>query len=146
MNEHFQAVLLKSTGASSMFIKETIQSLWSGYGKIMRVALEGGPVKSVVVKLVQLPMHTQHPRGWNSDIGHQRKLKSYQVETYWYETYSFQSKARLPQCFAIEQAGDEVLMVLEDLDTAGFPLRKSFSLRGNVNSFQDIMSNTYYLA
>jgi hypothetical protein len=46
------------------------------------------------------------------------------VETAWYETYSKNSIARLPQCLAIETQNDEVLMVLEDLDEAGYPLRK----------------------
>lgn len=124
MNNHFKSIILQKTGASSLEEKEVIQSLWSGYGKILRVALQGSPLKSVVVKNVQLPKQTNPPRGWNSDIGHQRKLKSYEVETYWYKTYSNQSKARLPKCYAIEQKGDEVLMVLEDLDTAGFGLRK----------------------
>ena len=107
-----------------MIEKEMIQELWSGYGKIMRVRLENAPVESVVVKHVQLPTYSNHPRGWNTDIGHQRKVKSYQVETNWYETYSQLSAARLPQCLAIETQDDEVLMVLEDLDLAGYPLRK----------------------
>jgi hypothetical protein len=126
MNDLFHSVLLTSTGAASFRVKETIQSLWSGYGKIMRVDLEGSSVPSVVVKHVQLPLHKQHPKGWNTDIGHQRKLRSYQVETHWYESYSSQSRARLPQYYAIEHSGDEVLMVLEDLDAAGFALRKSY--------------------
>ena len=104
--------------------REVIQELWSGYGKIMRVGLVNAAVESVVVKHVQLPTHKNHPRGWNTDIGHQRKVKSYQVETAWYKTYSKNSAARLPQCLAIETQDDEVLMVLEDLDEAGYPLRK----------------------
>ncbi|MEL6842697.1 MAG: oxidoreductase family protein, partial [Bacteroidota bacterium] len=113
-----------STGASSLIQKEMIQELWSGYGKILRIGLENAPLESVVVKHVQLPRRNHHPRGWNTDIGHQRKLKSYQVETTWYETYSQQSTARLPHCYAIERQDDEVLMVLEDLDAVGYPLRK----------------------
>lgn len=124
MNNHFKSIILQKTGASSLQEKEVIQSLWSGYGKIIRVALQGSPLKSVVVKNVQLPKQRNHPRGWNSDIGHQRKLKSYEVETYWYKNYSNQSKARLPKFLAIAQENDEVLMVLEDLDEAGFSLRK----------------------
>lgn len=124
MNNHFKSIILQKTGALSLEEKEVIQSLWGGYGKILRVALQGSPLKSVVVKNVQLPKHTNHPRGWNSDIGHQRKLKSYEVETYWYKNYSNQSTARLPKCMAIAQEGDEVLIVLEDLDEAGFGLRK----------------------
>ncbi|HKK80350.1 MAG TPA: phosphotransferase [Phaeodactylibacter sp.] len=124
MNEHFKSTILQCTGASALAENELIQELWSGYGKIMRVALEGAAVKSVVVKHVQLPRQSNHPRGWNTDIGHRRKVKSYQVETAWYANYSKHSAARLPRCLAIERQGEEVLMVLEDLDEAGYPLRK----------------------
>ncbi len=124
MNEYFRSIILQRTGASSLFEKEMIQELWSGYGKIMRVGLKNASVESVVVKHVQLPIYKNHPRGWNTDMGHQRKVKSYKVETTWYDTYSKNSAARLPKCLAIETQDDEVLMVLEDLDEAGYPLRK----------------------
>ncbi|WP_274473883.1 oxidoreductase family protein [Mangrovimonas aestuarii] len=124
MNEQFKSVILEKTGASSLIEKETIQNLWSGYGKIMRVGLENASEKSVIVKHVQLTVNKNHPRGWNTDIGHQRKVKSYKVETTWYDRYSKNSTARLPQCLAIETLEDEVLMVLEDLDEAGYSLRK----------------------
>ena len=125
MNEYFRSVILRNTGASSLFEKETIQELWSGYGKIIRVGLANASVESVVIKHVQMPRYKNHPRGWNTDIGHQRKVKSYEVETAWYDKYSQYSTARLPQCLAIETKDDEVLMVMEDLDEAGYPLRKS---------------------
>lgn len=124
MNEYFRSIILQSTGASDLAEKEVIQELWSGYGKIMRISLKNASLKSVVVKHVQLSAHKNHPRGWNTDIGHQRKLRSYQVETNWYHTYSKDSAARLPVCLAIETRADEVLIVLEDLDEAGYPLRK----------------------
>lgn len=123
MNEDFKSIILQSTGASSLVEEEMIQQLWSGYGKILRIGLQDAPVRSVVVKHVQLPTYNNHPRGWNTDIGHQRKLKSYQVETHWYKNHSNKSAARLPQCLAIESQNDEVLMVLEDLDEAGYPFR-----------------------
>lgn len=125
MNEHFRSVILESTGASSLSEKEIIQELWSGYGKIIRVELESASVESVIVKHIQLSDNKNHPRGWNTDLGHQRKLKSYKVETTWYDRYSKISTARLPRCFAIEKQNDEVLILLEDLDEAGYPLRKS---------------------
>ena len=124
MNEYFRSVILQQTGASALIEKEMIQELWSGYGKIMRIGLEHASVRSVVVKHVQLPKHKNHPRGWNTDIGHQRKVKSYEVERTWYNKYSKNSTARLPQCLVIETQNEEVLMVLEDLDEAGYPLRK----------------------
>ena len=125
MNEYFRSIILERTGASSLFEKEMIQELWSGYGKIMRVGLENASVDSVVVKHVQMPIFNNHPRGWNTDLSHQRKVKSYKIETTWYDIYSKNSTARLPQCLAIMAKDDEVLIVLEDLDEAGYPLRKS---------------------
>ena len=130
MNNHFNSIILKSTGAASITKEATIQELWSGYGEIKRVNLVGAEVQSVIVKHVQLKSTNNHPRGWNTDIGHQRKVKSYHVETNWYENYSAQSRARLPHCLAVEHHEDEVFMVLEDLDTAGYPNRK-WSLNWN---------------
>jgi hypothetical protein len=125
MNEYFKSIILQKTGASALFEKEMIQELWSGYGKIIRVGLKDASIESVIVKHVQLPINKNHPRGWNTDIGHQRKLKSYKVEATWYDTYSKYSTARLPQCLAIDAQDDEMLIVLEDLDQAGYPLRKN---------------------
>ncbi|MEM6263396.1 MAG: phosphotransferase [Bacteroidota bacterium] len=124
MNEHIKSIIQQKTGAAGLIEQEVIQELWSGYGKIIRISLQDAPMESVVVKHVQLPVAHHHPRGWNTGISHQRKIKSYQVETTWYKNYSAQSAARLPNCLAIETHGDEVLMVLEDLDAAGYPLRK----------------------
>lgn len=124
MNEYFKSIILQRTGASSIIEKELIQNLWSGYGKIMRVKLENASVESIVIKHVQMPKTKNHPRGWNTDIGHQRKVRSYQVETSWYDNYSKMCAARLPLCLAIEEHDEELLMILEDLDEAGFPLRK----------------------
>jgi len=124
MNQYFESAILQRTGASSLWEEEMIQQLWSGYGKILRIGLAGAEVDSLIVKLVQLPRQATHPRGWNTDIGHQRKVASYRVETTWYEQFSQNSAARLPHCLAIERQEDEVLMVLEDLDAAGYPLRK----------------------
>lgn len=140
MNKHFSSFILNSTGATTYSVKELVQELWSGYGKILRLKLSDGPYKTVIVKHVQLPFSKQHPRGWNSNIGHQRKLKSYQVESNWYKNYSDQSNARLPKCIAIETHNDEVLIILEDLDQAGFPLRK-----GNV-TWEDISACLNWLA
>ncbi|MGY8886457.1 MAG: phosphotransferase [Flavobacteriales bacterium] len=124
MNEHFKSIVLQKTGASSFTEKEVIQELWSGYGRIIRVGLENAAVESVIVKHVQLPIHKKHPQGWDTNSGHERKLKSYKVEAAWYNTYSTISAARLPQCITIESYNHEVLMLLEDLDSAGYPLRK----------------------
>jgi len=134
MNEYFKSIILEKTGASSLIEKEVIQNLWSGYGKIMRIELRNASVESVIVKHVQLPKSANHPRGWNTDIGHQRKVKSYRIESEWYKTYSKDSDARLPQCLSIEEKDDETLMVLEDLDQAGYPFRKNIIVWEEISS------------
>jgi hypothetical protein len=125
MNSNFQKIILSSTGAQSFHEIEVIQSLWSGYGKIVRLALQGADRSQIVVKHVRLPQQTKHPRGWNTDLSHDRKVHSYQVETAWYADWSMQcdERCRTPQCLALESQGDEVLIVLEDLDASGFPAR-----------------------
>lgn len=127
LNNHFQQTILKATGATSFKIKEVIQELWSGYGQILRIQLTGGHVSSVVVKHVSLPTQQNHPRGWNSSLSHIRKLKSYEVETAWYQHYASQCNhnCRIPQLLGFNAIGDEVLIVMEDLDAAGYALRKS---------------------
>jgi len=119
--------ILKITNATDAKEIEEIQSLWSGYGKISRYSLEGCNIKTVIVKNIIFPNQTDHPKGWNTDISHQRKVKSYQVESKWYKSYShFNDNAcRIPKCYGTEIIGEEQVIVLEDLDAAGFPIRKT---------------------
>ncbi len=127
MNQHFQNTILTATGAESLYEIEVIQSLWSGYGEIVRIGLVGAKMDSVVVKHVNLPEGGNHPRGWNTDLSHQRKLKSYKVETEWYKTFSknCDNNCKIPECLALENLGSEVLMVFEDLDRTGYEERLS---------------------
>ncbi len=127
MHEDFAAIIRQATGAKSIQLIEVIQELWSGYGTIRRYALQGGKRQRVVVKHVHYPDRQQHPRGWNTDLSHQRKLRSYQVETAWYGglSQSCDDYCRVPRCLALESRGDETLMVLEDLNEAGFPERRA---------------------
>ena len=127
MNASIQAMVLRVTGASAIRHCETIQKLWSGYGSIVRYELDGGALSSVIVKHVAPPKAKDHPRGWNTDISHERKLKSYQVETAWYRHYASRcsDSCRVPQCFNVETHGDEVVMIMEDLDAADFSQRRN---------------------
>ncbi len=113
------------TGAEDFVEKEVIQELWSGYGKIKRLKMIGGSWESIIIKLISAPKRNQHPRGWNSEIGHQRKLKSYEVERIWYEKYSARSPVRIPKFLGATESENETLLLLEDLDAAGYPLRKN---------------------
>jgi hypothetical protein len=126
-DEAFKQVILSSTGASDCFEIEIIQELWSGYGSIVRYGLRGSAIPSVVVKHICLPDKGNHPRGWNTDKGHQRKVRSYEVERHWYENYSADCDERCysPRCYASDHHGRESLIVLEDLSASGYPFTKS---------------------
>jgi hypothetical protein len=127
LKDNFQSIILNSTGGSELTSTEIIQNLWSGYGQIVRYGLKGSQLKSVVVKHVRWPDVGNHPRGWNTNFSHQRKLKSYEVEVNWYRDFSSacDESCRIPACLELERHEDEVIMVMEDLDAAGFPARKS---------------------
>jgi len=125
----FADFVLELTKAQGIGQISEIQSLWSGYGSIKRLQLKGAGAPSLIVKLVSPPSSADHPRGWNTGLSHQRKLKSYQVESNWYGQRAMDGScgdARIPQCYGVHQDGDQVILVLEDLDAAGFSERHSF--------------------
>lgn len=117
--------ILHCTGATAIREGAHVQTLWSGYGSIKRYVLEGGRYPSVIVKHIQLPESGKHPRGWNTDLSHQRKIKSYAVESYWYEQYARLTGAacKVPQLLHAEAKGSMRLLIMEDLNTLGFPKR-----------------------
>lgn len=127
MNSHVRELVLDATGAEDVFEGGTLQSLWSGYGSIDRYGLVCASRDTVIVKHVRLPDEGKHPRGWNTHLSHERKLRSYEVETSWYERWASRSDehCRIPHCLGILHQNDEVIMVLEDLDASGFALRRS---------------------
>ena len=132
MNESFVNTVLTFTKGTAIEKIESIQSLWSGYGDISRYQVLNGVADTVVIKHVKLPdqtsdQKTNHPRGWNTSLSHKRKIKSYDVECVWYNKYSQRCNdaCRVPSCFGVKQLEGEFLMVLEDLDTQGFAVRKT---------------------
>lgn len=125
MYPDFKDYLLKVTKSSECKEIEVIQSLWSGYGKISRYKLVNSPNNTVVVKFISLNESNEHPRGWNTSFSHKRKVKSYQVETHWYEKWNqlCSNNCRVPKFIGSFSAGNEQWIILEDLDV-DFPLRK----------------------
>ena len=119
--------VLLATGARAIEDSKVIQSLWSGYGQIERLTLDGGTHQSVILKHIKLPDAGNHPRGWNTDLSHQRKIRSYQVEAYWYQHYASlcTSDCVVPVCLAVDARENETALVLTDLNAAGFDIRKS---------------------
>ena len=120
-------IVLSSTGARAINSTTVIQSLWSGYGEIVRLELSGSSYSSVILKHIKLPESGDHPRGWNTNLSHQRKVRSYQVEANWYQNYAQHctSNCEVPTCLAVSAQENETVLVLTDLDASGFDLRKS---------------------
>lgn len=118
--------VLRAAGAVAVVGVDEVQSLWSGYGRIVRCHLDGAAQPSVIAKHVRWPDERQHPRGWATDRSHQRKLRSYEVETAWYEQHATRcgDRCRVPARLAVETLADGVLIVLEDLDAAGYSGRR----------------------
>lgn len=125
MNPYFKNYLLKVTKSSDCKEIEIIQSLWSGYGKISRYQLVNSPFSTVVVKCIALGESRGHPRGWNTSYSHRRKVKSYEIETYWYEKWSQDctNNCKIPQFIGSFSKGQNQWIIMEDLN-AHFPLRK----------------------
>ena len=68
MSPFLKESILQLTQAEDVFLLEGIQSLWSGYGSIARYGLVNSKQAQVVVKHVQLPQQSHHPRGWNTGL------------------------------------------------------------------------------
>ncbi len=139
----WEALVLGVTGADAVQRVELVQSLWSGYGEILRVSLQGGGARSVVVKHVSPPNAANHPRGWNTDRSRERKLRSYEVEAHWYSDWAgaCDDSCRVPQCLALEARDDGWVMVLEDLDAEGFPLRKQRLSEADISACLSWLAN-----
>lgn len=118
--------ICRRTGASAARRLEHIQSLWSGYGEIVRVGLTGAEWPTVILKRVDPPTTGRHPRGWNTDLSHERKLRSYDVERTFYEHFAGRcdEAVRVAACLGTTACDGTWWMLFEDLDAAGFDGRR----------------------
>jgi len=136
------AAIVKAARSTEITSVERIQSLWSGYGEILRLHLEfglhlkEGQHRSVVLKHIKLPQPSEHPRGWNTDISHQRKLKSYRVETHWYQHFASRCDkyCPVPDCLLVEERDNETVLLLSDLAAAGFTEVKDSASQQDVHA------------
>ena len=135
--------VLSATGAQAIGKTTAIQSLWSGYGEIVRLALEGGSHPSVILKHIKLPETSNHPRGWNTGRSHDRKVRSYQVEAHWYQNYAHQCHVQcpVPRCLAVTASENETLLVLTDLDAEGFDLRRETATIEDIRACLDWLAS-----
>ncbi len=121
-----EGLIVRALDAQGVRGQRHVQTLWSGYGAITRVELSGASVETVVVKHIRPPASGQHPRGWESEHSHERKLRSYEVERCFYRDYAphLSSGCRVPKALYSAPLDDGWLLILEDLDGAGFPERR----------------------
>jgi ecdysteroid kinase len=124
MKSAFQTEILRKLEGRELVEQELIQELWSGYGTIRRYRVRAPAESSVIVKHVRPPRAPQHPRGWDGERSHLRKLRSYAVESAWYRDWSHRCGAacRTPECYALAAENTEFHIALEDLHASGFPL------------------------
>lgn len=120
MNKNIQKFILNKTNSTLISKSELIQLLWGGYGELLKVKLDNEKISSAIIKYVILPFES------NNSISHQRKVKSYEVEMNWYTYYSNLTNAscRVPKCFGVTKEENNFVIILEDLDNSGYPLRK----------------------
>jgi len=118
------ARVVELAGARRAIDARVVQSLWSGYGEIVRVSLECGDHASVIVKHVRPPPCRDLDGA--AARAHARKLRSYDVEMAWYRAHARRcdDACRAPHCLGVERDDEGWLFVLEDLDAAGFAERR----------------------
>lgn len=122
MDQKHADLICQTAGAQRITATELIQPLWSDYGRLLRLKLAGGQYPSVILKHIRLPRADQHPRGWNTDLSHQRKLRSYQVEAHWYQNFADRcdQHCAVPRCLAVFERDNETFLLLSDLHNDGF--------------------------
>lgn len=121
----------RQCGATKVERREVLQSLWSGYGEITRYAIyKDDKIEKpnfVIVKNCTIPNVVEHPRGWQSEHAHNRKVHSYEVEQNWYQHWAEQcrSSAYVPISYGdfFDGVSNQRLTILEDLDAAGYACR-----------------------
>lgn len=143
MDKDVTDFVLDATGADGIQAATRIQSLWSGYGEIVRLSLTGGRYTSVILKHVKLLREVNHPRGWNTAQSHQRKVHSYRVEARWYQDYASRcdSYCEIPACLRVHSSPDETLLLLTDLDASGFDVRKESVNIGEMHACLDWLAS-----
>lgn len=127
VDDQVKSRILRATGADAVLESDCIQRLWNDYGKLLRVNLQGGDFSSVILKHIILPDQRSHPKGFATNLSHQRKVRSYQVETCWYERFNQLNQkdenSRTARMLDAFQTENEFFILLEDLDAAGFNKR-----------------------
>ncbi|MGC4069455.1 MAG: phosphotransferase [Polyangiaceae bacterium] len=131
-----EGLVRRLTGARTARVEERVQSLWSGYGEVLRMSLDGAESSSAIVKCVDPPASARRNSTAAEVRAHQRKLRSYAVEMTWYREYAARCDAecRIPRCFGLHEDAGRRVFVFEDLDASGFDRRWSRVDAGRIES------------
>ena len=107
-------------GAARVCGTERVQSLWGGYGELVRVRLEGASRASVIAKWVRPPRRGRLSPS-TSDL---RKKRSYEVEAHFYAIHAeADADWPVPVLLGSAELGEGRVVVLEDLVERGFDRR-----------------------
>ena len=111
--------LAELVGVKALVVEAGLQSLSGGYGELVRLRVEGGAYKSAILKWARPPLQE------SSSASHLRKCRSFDVEASFYREYSGRCDpaCRVPRLLAEDKRDGEWLLLLEDLDAAGYPGR-----------------------
>jgi hypothetical protein len=110
--------IASEVGARSVRPRQHIQQLWGGVGEILRIELDAGPVETAIVKWAKPPAGLD-------DVSSRRKRTSFAVEIAFYRSMARRcdDTCRVAKLLAARVVDDEAVLVLEDLDAAGYPGR-----------------------
>ena len=124
---NLEEIVRLAVGAEQVRLGPRLQVLWDGYGEIRRATVRGGSASSVIVKRVLPPDAASLGPDRAARFAHRRKLRSYDVELAFYERYAPRCGAscRVARALHLGRVDDGWLFVLEDLDEAGFVLRRA---------------------
>lgn len=141
MNQLLTKIIQTHKLGTTILSHITIQDLWSGYGKLLRVKTDEA---QFIIKLIETPAKIEHPKGWSSEFAHKRKLKSYQVEMDFYAHYSsHKALAYTPNYIAHYYSDDLQYLVLEDLSALSFESKKEIS-ESEINKCIKWLANFHY--
>lgn len=116
--------IINTIQASKHLGSETLQSLWSDYGKIIRFHSNSKVHPTVILKHIYPPTNFNHPRGWNTDTSHQRKIRSYEVEVAFYTKFASAchktKNCKVPTFLGKVETQDSTILILEDLESTGY--------------------------
>ncbi|TMS93903.1 DUF1679 domain-containing protein [Pseudoalteromonas sp. S201] len=100
-------------------IGETLTSLWSGCGHIVKCQLDE---QACVIKAIKVPDHINHSKIKQSAFALNRKRDSYHVEYTFYQQFSHKlpKQAAAIECIKAINKGDEYALVFKDFSKQGY--------------------------